>query len=75
MITSFDISQELFSIAIYIDSFKMLFEASSQACSAILTTIWPDQALVLTVNLFETDQNGLLCVVLEISPCQSVCLS
>ena len=36
MITSIVVSQEIFAI----ESFKILFEASSQACSAIVTTIW-----------------------------------
>ena len=39
IITSIDVSQEIFANG-YIESFKILFEASSQACSATVTTIW-----------------------------------
>ena len=42
MITGIEFSQEIFAIN-YVEDYKILFEASSEACSVILTTIWrPD---------------------------------
>ena len=38
MITSIDVSQEI--VAMDIERFKILIEASSQACSETVTTIW-----------------------------------
>ena len=43
MIVNIDLSQEIFAIDMsrgYVEGFKILFEASSQAYSATLTTIW-----------------------------------
>ena len=39
MITSIDISHEIFAVG-YVDSFKITLEASSQASSAMVTTTW-----------------------------------
>ena len=39
MITSIDVSQEIFAMD-NIESFKILFEASSQACSVTITITW-----------------------------------
>ena len=50
---SIDVSQEILAIDIGGDGFKILSEASSQACSAIVTTIWrpgfKDNCLIIEI--------------------------